>query len=345
MSQRSLGEAAGARSVLYFTSHTKNIGLRGESVFFEESGEETRFAFQDIRRVVLVGKPNVPLAVVQKLMRRGITVDWLDIFGKPVGQILANDEGRGVHLKKQIEFAESGHALELAKTVLGAKMDNCAHIVARKIELPEEYHNLRRELASATEAASIRGVEGDAARLYFQSWKGHLHEFEWHGRVPHPAPDPVNTLLSTGYGMLRNRLASALYFAGLEPRQAYFHETRGTHCALASDLMEPLRALVDSAVLKIIDLGEVKPAHFAVRGEYCACADKTAFLKILLNFEKMFSMRHRFFPDSAGKDGIYISLNECIEKLAAGFANYIAAGETFFLPRLSPCNTIWSHMK
>ncbi len=61
-----------------------------------------------------------------------------------------------------------------------------------------------------------------------------------------------NSLLNYGYTVLRAATARAVVAAGLHPTIGLFHSNRGNAFALADDLMEPFRPLVDSSVRTIV---------------------------------------------------------------------------------------------
>ncbi|PVH29385.1 type II CRISPR-associated endonuclease Cas1 [Pararhodobacter oceanensis] len=61
-----------------------------------------------------------------------------------------------------------------------------------------------------------------------------------------------NALLNYGYTVLRAATARAVVAAGLQPTIALFHTNRSNAFALADDLMEPFRPLVDCAVRSIV---------------------------------------------------------------------------------------------
>lgn len=61
-----------------------------------------------------------------------------------------------------------------------------------------------------------------------------------------------NALLNYGYTILRAAAARAVVAAGLHPTIGLFHANRGNAFALADDLMEPFRPLVDCSVRSIV---------------------------------------------------------------------------------------------
>lgn len=75
--------------------------------------------------------------------------------------------------------------------------------------------------------------------------------------------------MSLGYTLVYQRTDSVLRAAGLLPWQGFYHQGRGRHAALASDLMEPFRHLVERQALAMCNRGEFKPADFLVENGAC----------------------------------------------------------------------------
>ena len=177
-------------------------------------------------------------------------------------------------------------------------------------------------------AEGLRGAEGMAARLFFGLWDKWCGNFPWQGRKAYPAPDPVNMLLSLGYGLLHNRVLSSLRHYGLDPRQGFFHVGRGRHCALASDLMEDLRYTVDSTVLRLVRGTKVKPEDFVMRGSRCVFADRDAFRLVLESFERMFC-RQWACVSTPRQENRRISLNDRIDEASAAFCRHVKGEEAY----------------
>ena len=122
----------------------------------------------------------------------------------------------------------------------------------------------RKLVAEQGTIDEVRGVEGLAARDYFQLWPAMLPEpWQFPGRHRRPATDPVNALLSFSYGLLRVQVTAAVHLAGLDPYIGFLHDTTRGQPAIVLDLMEELRALVaDNLVLSVLSHKEVQPADF-----------------------------------------------------------------------------------
>lgn len=342
----SLANYLAYKRTLYFSHTTGEVFFRGKHLVHiskKDQGkteQEEVVAISSIRRVVILGKPRLSSTVLYRLMRFGIAVDFLDIYGRPLGQLSSLDENSDLYVCKQEDFSYTKDALELMRDFLLAKCDNAREILRRKVELNLDWQGHRLRLSQATNAEELRGAEGYAARDYFSHWSDIVADFTWHGRQPHPAPDPVNLLLSFGYSMLHNRLASALRRLGLNPRLGIFHATRGRHCALASDLMEPLRPLVDATTLKLIRKHQLLPEHFSQKGERCVFTDKEAFPLALNAFEKMFAKEYSVhnFENNQWVEKKR-TLNDCIDDFASGYLYRLSLGLAFTPVRFRQCAT------
>lgn len=131
---------------------------------------------------------------------------------------------------------------------------------------------------AATSLESLLGIEGTAARIYFEAYGELLKPpqddrdagtltFDFDGRNRRPPRDPVNSLLSLGYAMLSKDLTIALQAVGFDPYLGFYHQPRYGRPALALDVMEEFRPLVvDSVVLSAINTGALQLSDFIRRG-------------------------------------------------------------------------------
>ncbi|THF56474.1 CRISPR-associated endonuclease Cas1, partial [Ollibium composti] len=65
----------------------------------------------------------------------------------------------------------------------------------------------------------------------------------------------INALLNYGYTVLRSLVARSVVAAGLHPSIGIHHANRGNAFALADDLIEPFRPLVDLVTVKLAAKG------------------------------------------------------------------------------------------
>ncbi|MGE0283071.1 MAG: type II CRISPR-associated endonuclease Cas1 [Rhizobiaceae bacterium] len=103
-------------------------------------------------------------------------------------------------------------------------------------------------LARKVRSGDPDNVEAQAARRYWQAMMGPDFRRDTDG-------DGVNALLNYGYTVLRAILSRAICAAGLHPTLGIHHANRANAFALADDLMEPYRPLVDRMVRNMVDAG------------------------------------------------------------------------------------------
>jgi CRISPR-associated protein Cas1 len=114
----------------------------------------------------------------------------------------------------------------------------------------------------------IMGMEGAGSAAYFRCFGKLLsdrRQWPFPGRVKRPPTDPVNALLSFGYALLTNKVASVAQLVGFDHFVGYLHSSFYGRPALALDLVEEFRPIiVDSVVLSLLNRRMLTPADFVV---------------------------------------------------------------------------------
>ena len=137
---------------------------------------------------------------------------------------------------------------------------------------------------TATLLEAILGIEGAGSAAYFRNFGKLLtNRAQWpfSGRVKRPPTDPVNALLSFGYALLTNKVASAVQLVGFDHFVGYLHSSFYGRPSLALDLMEEFRPLiVDSVVVTLLNNCMLTSADFILElGAYRLKPEKrTVFL-------------------------------------------------------------------
>lgn len=122
----------------------------------------------------------------------------------------------------------------------------------------------------ANSIPKILGIEGGAAAAYFAAWHGIALKWAGGKRKPIPlnwreigprtmawrkhgnnARHPVNAMLNYGYGILKSQIRSEIAAAGFDPSIGLIHGNGRNPLPLVYDLMEPLRPVVDSRILRL----------------------------------------------------------------------------------------------
>ena len=126
------------------------------------------------------------------------------------------------------------------KQVVVAKVRMQAQVLAATGQPNARLNQLARQVTSGDRT----NIEAQAARYYWPLVMGEEFRRDTKGAGP-------NALLNYGYTVLRSATARSVVAAGLHPTIGLHHSNRGNAFALADDLMEPFRPLVDCAVRNI----------------------------------------------------------------------------------------------
>ena len=273
---------------LYVNTQGLRVGKSGEVLQMkdkEKTVQEVRIG--EVCQVNLMGNVQITTQAVQSLCEAGVPVSYFSMGGYFYG-ITTGMNTKNVALRRsQFRLADSeGFALRLARVLVAGKIRNQRTMMQRNhVEPRRQALGAMKWLAEKAERAEdlgeLLGLEGAAAREYFQEFRGMIKigegevedaaakgfSFDFEGRNRRPPRDPVNALLSLAYSMLTKDLTVACYAVGFDPYVGFYHQLRHGKPSLALDLMEPFRPLIaESAVLSAINTRMVTERDFVRAG-------------------------------------------------------------------------------
>jgi len=268
---------------LYVAGQGMSIGRSGDVLRVKD---RDRKVVQDARlfqtsQVNLFGNVSITAPAIQALCGAEVPIAYFSTGGWFYG--LTQGLGvRNAYLRAE-QFrlaAEPTFCLRVASAIVASKVRNQRTFLNRNhVEPPRTALVRMKALAEQAERATaldeLLGIEGLAARLYFQHFGGMikveddaLATFAFEHRNRRPPKDAVNALLSLAYSLLSKDLTIVAATVGLDPFWGFFHQPRYGRPALALDLMEMFRPLVaDSAVITAINTGMVTAEHFVSVGD------------------------------------------------------------------------------
>ena len=206
------------------------------------------------------------------------SISWLSGFGRFHARISGPTAGNPLlRLAQYRAHDDLSRRLAIAQRMVAGKLHNSRQVLLRAARdapqtgktalraVADRHAELLGDTASTTSVNVLMGVEGTAARAYFQvlptMCTAASVPFE---RTRRPPTDPVNCLLSFSYGMLRVAVHGALEQVGLDPYIGFLHGVRPGKPALALDLMEEFRPLIaDRFVMTLLNRKEVRDSDFA----------------------------------------------------------------------------------
>ena len=274
---RRLFPARTDRFPLYVTKNGCYIGKKGEELDVVQDGKSiARAKIMEVSQVLIYGYSQISTQAIGELLRRNIPVLYFSTGGWFKG-ITSGMSHKNVILRiKQYEtFINEEKSIKIARRMIWGKIRNCRTLLRRNSlkKSPQALSKLKElsdESLNTKDLQKLMGIEGMAARIYFQHFadmlKGDL-KLNFEERNRRPPKDPVNAMLSYLYSVLTSNLMVISLSIGLDPYLGFFHRPKYGKPALALDLIEEFRPIVcDSTVLGVINTGEISIEDFITAG-------------------------------------------------------------------------------
>lgn len=229
-----------------------------------------------------------------------------DRHGMPLGRMWSVQGAAPVLIQAgQFRVMGTPRSMEFVREWLGRKFRRKMAFLERlqryrkgeKIQLIQttrqslsEYYTLLQNVSLQNvpqAAASFRGIEGNAARVYFGTLSALLQpEYQFDGRSRRPARDLFNALLNYGYGMLYRLVEKSLIEAGINPFAGFHHGLAKRQKAMVFDVIEAYRPWVDNIVFALCSRKQATPGHIQARadGYWLSNAGKSLLIKAFQEF-------------------------------------------------------------
>lgn len=295
---------------LYLNTQGVRVSKSGEVLkIYEKDKLLQEVRFNDVCQLNLMGNIQITTQTVQGLCEAEIPIAYFSMGGWFYGIT----QGLGVKniflRREQFRLADvPSFCVRLAKALVVGKIRNQRTMLQRNhVEPPAAALAMLKSMQDDAERAEsmeqLLGIEGNAARAYFQNFAGMIKvdadpiaddgdgepegngrakperngrakspfTFDFLSRNRRPPRDPVNALLSLAYSVLAKDLTIVCQAVGFDPYLGFYHQPRFGRAALALDLMEPFRPLIaDSAVLSAINTKMVTAKDFIQAGQSVA---------------------------------------------------------------------------
>ncbi len=297
---------------LYLNTQGLHVGKSGNVLKIKEKDkvlQEVRV--NEICQLNVFGNIQLSTQAIQTLCENEVPIAYFSMGGWFYGVT----QGLGVKniflRREQFRLADvPSFCLRLARTLTAGKIRNQRTMLLRNhVEPPSHALAMLKFMCEEAEGAEsleqLLGIEGNAARIYFEHFAGMIKQgsdpvaslgeaaeasqngnengqspsaakkeefpFDFVNRNRRPPRDAVNALLSLAYSMLAKDLTIITQAVGFDPYMGFYHQPRFGRASLALDLMEPFRPLIaDSAVLSAINTRMVSPGDFVRAGHSVA---------------------------------------------------------------------------
>ena len=260
-------------NTLFVTSEDIYLSLDNENVVINRNGTVIKkLPLRMFEQILYFGYMGASPALLGKCAEYGIAVCFYKPSGRFLARVMGHNNSNVLLRKEQYRISDSEElSCKIARNFIVGKLYNSRSVlerakrdhaltvdVANIEQASREIMRLTRLSRKCTDLAVLRGLEGDAASLYFAQFNELVLQnkayFRFTNRNKRPPTDPVNALLSFAYTILANDCAAALEGAGLDPYIGFMHRDRPGRLSLALDLMEEFRSIIaDRFVLTLIN--------------------------------------------------------------------------------------------
>ncbi len=257
------------------TEQGARVSVEGDLLVVSKEGRPLRkLRLADVDQVLLFGRVELSSGAVARLARRRLDVVFLSANGNFRARLVSHTS-RNVALRlAQFEKAsDPAFCLGVARSIVAGKIQHQRQILLRaqrRLQDPSladalaQMRQLLERVPRTDHVDSLRGLEGQAASLYFAHFGRLLlnDQFSFHRRTRRPPRDPVNACLSFGYALLGTVAESEVARCGLDPMVGFFHQPAYGRPSLVLDLIEEFRPHVDMLVLRLFNLRQLAPTDF-----------------------------------------------------------------------------------
>ena len=276
------------KKVLYILNpntyiHCDHDAFAITQTFINEEGEEykktTTVPTLTIEEIIIFGETIVSSYLLGYCSRHGISLSYISEYGTFYGKLTCDNIGNVLLRKEQYRIAESSEKLDIAKNIVLGKSINQKNLLLYAEKMASETNRKMLEIASrqisnllgdikdAETIATLRGIEGSIASIYFSSFDYMIKQtktgMQFDERSKRPPKNPCNALLSFLYTIMTSNCVAALETFGLEPYLGFLHEILPGRKSLSCDLVEEFRTpFVDRFVLLQINNRQITEKDF-----------------------------------------------------------------------------------
>lgn len=272
-------------NTLYVTSSGSYLSLDGENVVvYDDKTEIGRVPLHNLDGIVSFGYRGASPALMGTCAEKNIALSFLSPQGKFLARVNGKVQGNVLLRKQQYRESENAEkSMVIARNCILGKVYNSRWVLERAIrdhsmqidakkvkKVSDILHKKLTEIQNCSDSGQLRGLEGEAAKLYFSVFNELIlqqkEDFTFSGRNRRPPQDFLNALLSFTYTLLMGIVASALETVGLDPYVGFLHTDRPGRMSLALDVMEELRpVMADRFVLTLINRRIISKRDFTVK--------------------------------------------------------------------------------
>lgn len=277
-----------------FTSKGEKISFKNDNLLITDETGKTKHQSTCYRLFLLFicGDYCITSGLLDRASKFGFNIVLMSPNLRITKIIPSKAEGNVLLRKKQYEQ----EGTSIASHVIANKIHNQNYLLKKKRNKTEEEKDIIKKLGQFEKdvlkenlsVQEIMGIEGVSAKLYFQSL---FKEYDWIARRPRVKHDITNCLMDVGYTILFNVINALLEMYGFDVYMGILHTQFFHRKSLVCDLEEPFRPIIDEALIKAMNLGQISNKDFWKNNEQYILPWKNSakyvelFLKAIMEYK------------------------------------------------------------
>ena len=293
-------------NTLYVTLPEAYLARDGENVLIKIENEvKFRVPIHNLEGIVCFGFAGASPGLMHLCCERGVALSFLTEYGKFMGRVTGRVSGNILLRRNQYRWTENNViSLRMARRFILAKIINGKAVLHRAVrdhpqtvdtelltDVMRSLAILAKQLDKAKDLHILRGIEGQAAHLYFGAFNqlilNQKEYFTLTDRNRRPPLDRINALLSFLYTLLTHEVVAALESIGLDPQAGFLHRDRPGRPSLALDIMEELRPhFADRLAVTLVNRNQISSGGFVIKENGAVLMDDKTRKEVLLAWQK-----------------------------------------------------------
>lgn len=253
---------------IYAVSTGIKISKQDSRLRFEKGGEKTYLPLGVIDYLVLFPGVEITSTALRFLVKEKRGVAFVNWVGRPISfvvpEVVASSTAN-LRASQYRKFTDSKTAVGLTRELLKAKLSS----LKESVQISEtHFKELKEAVDKAEDIQQLLALDGRLGKiLYTFLSQTELSGFSFEKRNYHPPEDPVNSVLSSAFWFFYQALFIQINLKGLDPYLGFFHQRRGVHATLASDLIEVIRPQIVKTVAELFQKKLFKEDDFEKRAK------------------------------------------------------------------------------
>lgn len=260
------------------------LRVKNGELMLEELNEKgqstlTRFPFQKLLALFVIGHITVTTPLIEKLKKHGVALIVMKPNLRPVFFWANSAEANYLLRKRQFEYAVDD--INIAKVIVSNKVMNQKTSLQKTRKKDDSTLSALSlcemalvNIADISDYNQLMGIEGAVAKSFFSAY---FANYNWKGRHPRVKSDVLNVALDIGYTILFNFMECFVRMFGFDIYIGVYHRVWYKRKSLICDLIEPFRCIIDHATLLAFNRKQFSEKDFILlkneyrlKNEHCA---------------------------------------------------------------------------